>query len=95
MYEPDFVLPAGLHAIEEYAFSGTPVEVVYVPEGVTEMGTRAFGNCDSLRQIWIPASLTSYSAFSLSGTSAVVVGNSETARQFAIDTSHEYVEAAE
>ena len=97
MDEPDFVLPSGLTTIEDYAFYGIPAEVVYIPDGVTKMGELAFSYCPNLRQIWIPASLTTTDSIitSLYGSPVVVIGNSDAARDFAKKAGKEYVEAAE
>ena len=58
MGTPDFVLPAYLTAIEAEAFSGVKATVVYIPDGVTSLGSMAFAYCTSLKQIRIPASVT-------------------------------------
>lgn len=52
-------LPEGLLTIEEEAFLGaTSLENVYVPEGTTSIGARAFAN-SSLQYIELPASVES------------------------------------
>ena len=58
MGTPDFVLPAYLTAIKAEAFSGVKATVVYIPDGVTSLGSMAFSYCTSLKQIRIPASVT-------------------------------------
>ena len=37
--------------IEAEAFAGVTAKVIVVPEGVTEIGSRAFADCPNLRQI--------------------------------------------
>ncbi len=58
MGTPDFTLPSGLTRIESEAFSGARMTVVYIPDGVTSLGSMAFANCTSLTQIRIPAGIT-------------------------------------
>ena len=54
METPDFVLPASLDQIEEEAFTEIPANVVYIPDGCTSIGARAFKDCKNLKQIRIP-----------------------------------------
>ena len=56
---PDFVLPVDLTAIEAEAFSGVQVSVIYIPDTVVSLGSKAFANCATLQEIHIPASVTS------------------------------------
>ena len=58
MDTPDFTLPSRLTRIEAEAFSGAQMTVVYIPDSVTFLGSRAFANCTRLRQIRIPAAIT-------------------------------------
>ena len=51
---PDFTLPAGVERIEEEAFEGLAMQVVYVPDGCGFIGENAFKDCASLRQIRLP-----------------------------------------
>lgn len=51
---PDFVLPGDLTAIGEEAFAGGAFTFVWVPDGVTDIGSRAFANCGNLKVIRIP-----------------------------------------
>ena len=51
---PDFTLPAGAERIEEEAFEGSAMQVVYVPDGCGFIGENAFKDCASLRQIRLP-----------------------------------------
>ena len=59
MSAPNFTLPAGLTRIEAEAFSGAKMTVVYIPDKVTSLGSKAFANCAGLTQIRVPASVTS------------------------------------
>ena len=58
MGTPDFTMPAGLTRIETEAFSGARMTIVYIPDSVTFLGSQAFANCTRLRQIRIPATIT-------------------------------------
>ncbi len=52
---PDFVLPSGLTRIEAEAFACSKASVVFIPDTVTYLGSRAFARCASLTQIRIIA----------------------------------------
>ena len=52
--EPDFTLPAMLTGIEEAAFEGAAMTVVYIPDGCTSIGASAFKDCADLVQIRLP-----------------------------------------
>lgn|GEM_PF-4763224 len=56
--ERPLVLPGQLTAIEEEAFAGGTFTHVYLPEGMQTIGSRAFGDCQELRYISIPESVT-------------------------------------
>ncbi len=58
MSAPDFILPDDLTHIEAEAFAGAKMTVVYIPDGVKSIGSRAFANCTGLTHIRIPASGT-------------------------------------
>ncbi len=53
--EAALILPAQLTRIEEEAFAGLRIEAVYCPESLREIGARAFADCVSLKEIYIPA----------------------------------------
>ena len=55
----DVKLPNSLKKIEEEAFMGSSLEEITIPEGVTEIGNRAFGGCMQLYKIVLPKSITS------------------------------------
>jgi hypothetical protein len=58
MGTPDLILPASLKTIGAEAFSGVSATVVYIPDSVTSLGSKAFANCTGLKEIRIPASVT-------------------------------------
>jgi hypothetical protein len=45
-------------AIGEQAFNGAKITAVTIPESVTEIGDRSFGNCVALTAVTIPAAVT-------------------------------------
>ena len=51
----DFILPAGVTAVEESAFEGGAMTAVVIPEGCTSIGDYAFRDCAGLSRIRIPA----------------------------------------
>ena len=51
---PDLVLPGGTLRVEEEAFTGTPCQYVYCPEGLESIGRNAFADCRRLVMIYIP-----------------------------------------
>ena len=52
-----FFLPESLTEVPEGAFSGLDAATVYLPEGVTSLGARAFASCPRLTQVYVPFSL--------------------------------------
>ncbi len=50
-------LPASVKTIGKSAFSGTGISYLILPEGLTEIESGTFGGCDSLRSVYIPASV--------------------------------------
>ena len=59
-------LPASLTTIEDEAFYGTKLEIVYIPEGVTSIGANAFKNC-GLKRAVLPKTVTSIGTGAFSG----------------------------
>lgn len=59
-------LPASLTTIEDEAFYGTKLDIVYIPEGVTSIGANAFKNC-GLKRAVLPKTVTSIGAGAFSG----------------------------
>ena len=51
---PDFILPAGVTAVEESAFEGASMTAVVIPEDCTSIGDYAFRDCAGLSRIRIP-----------------------------------------
>ena len=52
-------LPTTLNAIGAFAFHGTAIKNLIIPEGVNSVGTGAFMNCGSLISVSIPSTVTS------------------------------------
>ena len=59
MGEPDFFLPEFLKTIDESAFAGASMTAVQCPEELRAIGARAFRDCARLKEIYIPAAVTS------------------------------------
>ena len=51
---PDFTLPTALTEIEEEAFEGAAMKIVYVPDTCIAIGKNAFRGCTDLMQIRLP-----------------------------------------
>ena len=52
------VIPDGIERIGRFAFYGTELKSIIIPEGVVEIKSNAFSCCDSLTSITIPESMT-------------------------------------
>ena len=52
-------LPTDLKQIDEETFADTPIQEIILPAGTTSIGSKSFVNCNSLRLIYIPESVTS------------------------------------
>ena len=50
-------MPVGYKIVGEYAFMNSPVEIVNLPEGLTEIGGSAFRGCIALKEITIPGTV--------------------------------------
>lgn len=88
------LLPSGVTAIGDGAFSGSAVTAVALPEGLKSIGEYCFYNCENLKTITLPSTLTGIGrgAFgncpSLAVLSLAATGVTEIpARAFAGDTS--------
>ena len=55
-------VPSGVREIAKYAFSGTSVVTVIIPNSVTTIGYRAFSGCSSLKTVVLPNTLTDVTA---------------------------------
>ncbi len=51
-------VPAGVTAIDGWAFFSSPISSVTLPEGLISIGSLAFNGCSNLASITLPASLT-------------------------------------
>ena len=77
-----FTLPANLTRIEDEAFMGIDAAIVTVPGKVRSIGGRAFAQSWNLRQIAIPASVTSIADDAFEGcVSLRIVGKSGSAAE--------------
>lgn len=71
-----FTLPGGVQTVEEEAFSGIAAALVTIPDGASAIGSAAFADCANLRQIVIPASVTSIDPTAFSNVTGLrIVGD--------------------
>lgn len=60
----DLVLPQGIQSIEGSAFYYSLLSSVYIPDGVTTIGSYGFGNCAYLSHVSLPNTLVNLEALS-------------------------------
>ena len=73
MGTPDFTLPTEIAAIDDEAFEGAAMSVVFIPDGCSGIGDYAFRDCVRLEEIRIPASVTDIGKDIFSGCGVVYV----------------------
>ena len=66
-------LPGQIRNIEEEAFAGGTFQAVVIPDGCTSIGSRAFADCENLRYVRIPASVTSLADDAFEGCGQVLI----------------------
>ena len=64
----------GLQEIGEEAFANTSFTHLYLNDGVTAIGARAFADCPSLCFVFIPTSVTEIASDAFAGSNRVVIG---------------------
>lgn len=73
-------------SIGYYAFNGTNIESVYIPDSVTSIGDYAFQNCSQLKSLTIPASVTTMNTYSMlegcTSLETLVIGNIDNINYF-------------
>ena len=67
------VLPSDLSVIADYAFENTSFEAIIIPDGCTSIGEMAFANCDNLKYVWIPSSVTTIAQNAFYGSENAVI----------------------
>ncbi len=65
------ILPDTLALIPDYAFAGSSLESVTLPEGIAGVGASAFQDCASLRAVLLPATLQSLGDAAFKGCAAL------------------------
>lgn len=65
--EPSYAVPDGVSAIMEYAFWGSQLEMVTIPDGVKTIGQLAFGSSYSLAEVTVPKTVTTIAASAFNG----------------------------
>lgn len=93
--EADMLLPAALTTIEDEAFYGMPVSSVYCPDGLKTIGAKAFANCNALKKIRIPSSVTKIDGSAFDGCKGLLIFGTKgsTAETFA--KNHGFIFIAE
>lgn len=90
---PGFRLPAFLTGIEASAFEGIDAACVEISENVESVGSRAFADCQNLREFHISESVKEIAEDALAGCENVTVyGTTEVAKAFADAAHFEYVD---
>lgn len=85
------VLPASVETIEAEAFMNCGFESVKIPEGVLSVGSRAFANCESLKQVEIPDSVLEIGIDVFEGSNPVIICRPGSyAENYAIDNCLSY-----
>ena len=72
-------LPAELRVIDDEAFMGLAVDGVIIPDGCTEIGSKAFAECPNLVYIKVPASVTGIADDAFEGSVQVRIDRNTTA----------------
>ena len=63
----DVTIPEGVTNIPSWAFSGSNLKSVVIPQGVVSIGMGAFSECKQLKSISIPSGVTDMGAFTFEG----------------------------
>ena len=57
--DTDVIIPSGMRTVADFAFYGTDVESVVVPDGMYYIGSSAFADCTSLKYLSLPDTVIS------------------------------------
>lgn len=67
----EYTIPGGVRRIGEYAFAGSNVSSVHIPESVYFLGAYAFKDCGSLKSIFVPGSIVTMGPEAFSNCAAL------------------------
>ena len=70
---PDLILPTSLTSIEEEAFSGGVFTYAVLPDGVSNISSKAFADCPNLKHIEIPADEITIAKDAFSGVTGLTI----------------------
>ena len=90
MDHPDFILPAALNEIDEEAFAGIAAQVVKLDEGVASIGSKAFADCQNLRQIYIPVSAKTIAEDAFDNVTGLIIFGAEGSDAQTFAQTHRY-----
>ena len=82
---PDFTSPSALTTIDQEAFFGTAASFIWLADGVTSIGDRAFAGCEGLRFIRIPRQCTSIGTDAIPAGVTILCERDSAAEQYASD----------
>lgn len=63
----EIILPSTIRRIQEYAFNGSSISKIVIPEGVDDIEIGTFDDCEKLRKITLPSSLKKIHAYAFHG----------------------------
>ncbi len=86
----ELMLPGSLRVIESEAFEGNAMVSVHCPEGTVEIQSRAFADCEQLRDIYLPASVQRIAEDAFSGTENLTIHTTEGSTAAAWAQMHGY-----
>lgn len=69
----NIVIPDSIDAIKSFAFENSSLESVTIGKNVTTIQKYAFSECDSLKEVYIPANVTELGAHIFGGIDTIVI----------------------
>lgn len=85
-------IPEEVKTIEEEAFAGVAAEEVIIPNGCVSIESDAFKNCENLRYVTIPSSVTDIAAYAFPSGVIIICEPNSYAMDYAWNYGYESVE---